>query len=159
MVLLEVMKLLSGRHVHWLACMVFLLRWSDGNACRVHSGWIAELKLEANNWYWSLVRVTGGNDKLSLDLLRSVEINCTCTGDSFEGTGFVCWPSQDRVLILPRSCVDSARRYIRVRWSSAQSWNIITELEFVRRKEIDEVEEDSTAVSYTHLTLPTKRRV
>ena len=32
----------------------------------------------------------GGNDKLSLDLLRSVKINCTCTGDSFEETGFVC---------------------------------------------------------------------
>ena len=66
------------------------------------------------------MRVAGGNDKLSLDLVRSVEINCTCTGDSFEGTGFVCWPSRDRVPILrdrvlisfgalkPRSCVDFA---------------------------------------------------
>ena len=34
-----------------------------------------------------------------LDLVRSVKINCTCTGDSFEGTGFVCWPSRDRVSI------------------------------------------------------------
>jgi len=25
------------------------LRWSDGKACMVHSGWIAELKLEAYN--------------------------------------------------------------------------------------------------------------
>jgi len=25
-----------------------------------------------------------------LDLVRSVEINCMCAGDSFEGTDFVC---------------------------------------------------------------------
>ena len=47
------------------------------------------------------MRVAGGNDKLNLDLVRSVKINCTCTSDSFEGTGFVCWPSRDRVSILP----------------------------------------------------------
>ena len=55
------------------------------------------------------MRVAGGNDKLNLDLVRSVEINCTCTGDSFEGTGFVCWPSRDRVSISLRSCVDFTR--------------------------------------------------
>jgi len=52
------------------------------------------------------VRVAGGNNKLNLDLMRSVEINCTCVGDLFEGICFVWWPSQDRVSILPRSCVD-----------------------------------------------------
>jgi len=45
------------------------------------------------------VKAVGGNDKLSFDLVRSVEINCTYTGDSFEETGFVCWPSRDRVSI------------------------------------------------------------
>ena len=55
------------------------------------------------------MRVTGGNDKLNSDLVRSVKISCTCAGDSFEGTGFACWPSQDRVSISPRSCVDFAR--------------------------------------------------
>ena len=53
--------------------------------------------------------VAGGDDKLNLDLMRSVEINCTYVGDSFEGTGFVCWPSRDRVSISPRSCVDFVR--------------------------------------------------
>ena len=52
------------------------------------------------------MRVAGGNDKLNLDLVRSVEINYTCTDVSFEGTDFVCWPSRDHVLISPRSCVD-----------------------------------------------------
>ena len=47
------------------------------------------------------MRVTGGDNKLNLDLMRSVENNCTCTGDSFEGTGFVCWSSRDRVSISP----------------------------------------------------------
>ena len=56
---------------------------------------------------WSLVRVAGGNDKHNLDLVGLVKINCMCVGDSFEGTSFVCWPSRDRVSILPRSCVDS----------------------------------------------------
>ena len=46
------------------------------------------------------MRVTGGSDKLNLNPVRSVEINCTCAGDSFKGTGFVCWPSRDRVSIL-----------------------------------------------------------
>jgi len=55
------------------------------------------------------VRVAGGEDKLNLDLVRSVEINYTCAGDSFEGTGFVGWPSRDRVSISLRSCVDFAR--------------------------------------------------
>ena len=55
------------------------------------------------------MRVASGDDKLSLDLVRSVEINCTYTGDLFEGTGFVCWPSRDRVSISSRSCVDFAR--------------------------------------------------
>ena len=41
--------LLSRRHVRWSTHMVFLFRWSDGNACMVHSIWIAELKLEAYN--------------------------------------------------------------------------------------------------------------
>ena len=40
-----------------------------------------------------------------LDLVRSVKINCTCAGDSFEGTGFLCWQSRDSVSL--RSCVDS----------------------------------------------------
>ena len=35
--------------------------------------------------------VAGGDDKLKLDLVRLLKINCTCTGDSFEGTDFVCW--------------------------------------------------------------------
>jgi len=61
------------------------------------------------------VRVADGNDKLSLDPLRSVEINCTCTGNSFEGTGFVYWPSRDRVSISPRSCVDFAEILCRFR--------------------------------------------
>ena len=47
------------------------------------------------------MKVAGGNDKLNLDLVRSMEINYTCTGDSFEGTSFVCWPSRDRVSISP----------------------------------------------------------
>ena len=55
------------------------------------------------------MRVAGSDDKLNLDLVRSVEINYTCTGDSFEGTGFVCWPSRDRVSISPRSCVAFVR--------------------------------------------------
>ena len=38
-----------------------------------------------------------------------MEINYTCTGDSFEGTDFVCWPSRDRVSIFPRLCVDFAK--------------------------------------------------
>jgi len=86
-----------------------------GTHVYVHSVWIDELKLEAYNWYWSLVRVAGlvrvacGNNKLNLDLERSVEINCTCTGDLIEGTGFVCWPSRDCVSISPRSCVDFVR--------------------------------------------------
>ena len=52
------------------------------------------------------MRVAGGDDKLNLDLVRSVKIYCTCTGDSFEGTCFVCWPSRDHVSISPRSCVN-----------------------------------------------------
>ena len=53
--------------------------------------------------------VAGGDNKLNLDLVRSVEINCTCTSDSFEGTCFICWPSRDRVSISLRSCVDFVR--------------------------------------------------
>ena len=52
------------------------------------------------------MRVAGGDDKLSLDLVRLVEIYYTCAGDSFEGTCFVCWSSRDRVSISPRSCVN-----------------------------------------------------
>ena len=52
------------------------------------------------------MRVAGGDEKLNLDLARSVEINYTCAGDSFEGTSFVCWPSRVRVLISLRACVD-----------------------------------------------------
>jgi len=38
--------------------------------------------------------VAGSDDKLNLDLVRSVEINYVCAGDSlFKGTGFVCWLS------------------------------------------------------------------
>ena len=75
---------------------------------------IAELKLEAYNSYWSLVRLQVATTKLNLDMVRSVKINCTCIGDSFEGTCFVCWPSRDRVSISfgvhkPRSCVDFAK--------------------------------------------------
>ena len=89
----------------------------------VHSIWIAVLKFEAYNGYWSLVRVADSDDKLNL-----VGVNCTYTGDSFEGTSFVCWSNRDhvdfteimcrfhserlnrdRVSILPRSCVNFAR--------------------------------------------------
>ena len=82
------------------------------------------------------MRVAGDNEKLNLDLIRSLKINYTCTGNSFEGTGFICWPSRDCVSISPRSCVDSVRstqaeivcRFRRdhvsispgVHWSSAQ---------------------------------------
>jgi len=52
------------------------------------------------------VRVAGGDDKLNVDLVRLVKVNCTCAGDSFEGTCFVCWQSRDRMSISPRSCVD-----------------------------------------------------
>jgi len=52
------------------------------------------------------VRVAGGNDKLNLDLVRLVKINCTCVGDLFEGICFICWPSRDHVSILSRSCND-----------------------------------------------------
>ena len=46
----------------------------------------------------------------------------------------VCWFRRDRVSISfgalkPRSCVDFAEWYIRVRWSSAQIWKIFTEVE------------------------------
>ena len=44
-----------------------------------------------------------------LDLMKSAKINCMCTGDSFEETGFICWPSRDRVSISPRSCVNFVR--------------------------------------------------
>ena len=106
----------------------------------MHPVWIAELKLEAYNSYWSLVRVAGGDDKLNLDSVRSVEINCKCASDSFEGIGFVCWPSRDCVSILPRSCVDFFRsaqaeivcRFrqvfvgVRLRFEkSSQRWRII----------------------------------
>ena len=47
------------------------------------------------------MRVASGDDKLSLDLVRSVEINCTYAGDSFEGKDLDCWPSRDRVSISP----------------------------------------------------------
>jgi len=52
--------------------------------------------------------------------------------------------SRDRVSISSRSCVDFARWYIRVRWSSVQIWKIFTEVEFVGRDKIEEIEEDST---------------
>ena len=80
--------------------------------------------------------VAGSNDKLNLDLVRSVEINCTCTSNSFEGTGFVYWSSRDRVSISPRSlsisfralkprsCVDFAEIVCRfcqmIYWSSLE---------------------------------------
>ena len=66
------------------------------------------------------MRVASGDDKLSLDLVRSVEINCTYTGVSFEGTSssvghveIVCRFRRERVSISsgalkPRSCVDFA---------------------------------------------------
>ena len=95
------------------------------------------------------MRVAGGDDKLNVDLVRLVKINCTCAGDSFEGTCFVCWQSRDRVSILPRSCVDfiqSAQTEIvcrfhqdrgsilpDVHWSSAQIWKIFTEVENCRK--------------------------
>ena len=82
------------------------------------------------------MRVASGNDKLSLDLVRSVEINYTCASDSFEGTGFVvgqveivCRFRRDRVSISfgalkPRSWVNLCRDHVSispgVRWSSAQ---------------------------------------
>jgi len=55
------------------------------------------------------VRVASSYDKLILDLIRSVDINCTYACDSFEGTDFVYWPSQDRVSISLRSCVNFTR--------------------------------------------------
>jgi len=97
------------------------------------------------------VRVTGGNDKLNLDLMRSMKINCTCTSDSFEATGFVCWPSRDRVSISfgalkPRSCVDFAeimrrfcQRFVGVRLrlgKSSPRWRIVGREEIEERKYI-----------------------
>ena len=73
------------------------------------------------------MRVTGGDNKLNLDLMRSVEINCTCASDSFEGTGFVCWPSQGRVSISSRSCVDfvrSAQAEIVYRFRQVIYWSL-----------------------------------
>ena len=55
------------------------------------------------------MRIADDNDKLNLDLVRSVEIDCKCAGDSFKGTGFIYWPSRDRVSISPRSCVNFIR--------------------------------------------------
>ena len=55
------------------------------------------------------MRVAGGDDKLNLDLMRSVKINHTCTGDSLKGTSFVCWPSRDHVSSSSRSYVDFVR--------------------------------------------------
>ena len=82
------------------------------------------------------MRVAGGDNKLNLNLVRSVEINCTCTGDSFEGTCFICWPSRDRVLISfgalkPRSCVNSPGdilKFVGVRLrfeKSSPRWRIV----------------------------------
>ena len=100
------------------------------------------------------MRVVGGNDKLNLDLVRSVKINCTCTGNSFEGTCFVvCRFRRDCVSISfgmfkPRSCVDFAEIVCRFRQvfievrlrfeKSSPRWRIIG------REEIKEIQEDST---------------
>ena len=76
------------------------------------------------------MRIASGDDKLSLDLVRSVEINCTYAGDSFEGTDLVCWPSRDRVSISSRPCVDfaeSAQSRDRV---SISPGDILSSLEF-----------------------------
>ena len=45
------------------------------------------------------MRVASGDDKFNLDLVRSVKIKCTCANNSFEGSGFICWPRRDRVSI------------------------------------------------------------
>ena len=91
------------------------------------------------------MRVADGDDKLNLDQMRSVEITCTCIGDSFEGKGFVCWPSRDRVSISLRSCVDFTEIVCRFRQvfvgvrfrfeKSSLRWRIV---------EREEIEEDST---------------
>jgi len=54
------------------------------------------------------VRVVGGNDKLNIGSGEIRKINCTCAGDSFEGTCFsvgqveiVCQFRRDRVSISP----------------------------------------------------------
>ena len=74
-------------------------------------------------------RVSSGDNKLNLDLVRSVKMNCKYAANSFKGTGFrllaklrscvnfveiVCQfrserSSRNRVFISPRSCVDFAR--------------------------------------------------
>ena len=90
----------------------------------MHSGWIAELKLEAYNRYWSLVRVAGGNDKLNLDLVRSVEINCTCAGQ----VKIVCRfrserSSGDRVSISPGDILEFVGVRLRFEKSSPR-WSL-----------------------------------
>jgi len=94
------------------------------------------------------LRVTGGNDKLNFGSEKSAKINCMCTGDSFEETGFICWPSRDRVSISPRSCVNFVRSAqaeivcqfhqmfvgVQLRFEkSSPMWRII------RREEIEEI--------------------
>jgi len=51
------------------------------------------------NWYWSLERFASGDDKLNLDLVWSLKINCMCAADLFCRNRF-------RLLAKSRSCVD-----------------------------------------------------
>ena len=82
----------------------------------MHSIWIAELKLEAYNWYWSLVRVAGGNDNSiwiwsdqRKSIVRVVVIHLKEHVSSVGQVEIVCRFRRDRVSISPG-----------IRWSSAQ---------------------------------------
>jgi len=104
------------------------LRWSVRKACMLHSVWIVELKLESYNWYWSLESVAWGDDKLNLDQVWLVKINCTYAGDSF-------WRNRFFLLAKSRSCVNFAeiacrfrQKFVGVRFGfekSSPRWRII----------------------------------
>ena len=101
------------------------------------------------------MRVAGGDDKLNLDLVRPVEIKCMYAGDSFEGIGFVCWPSRDHVSISfgalkPRSYVDFTEIVCRFRQvfvgvrlrfrKSSPTWRIVGREDKGNRGDSEEIE-------------------